>query len=392
MLWGERVKKIVINKDLFVEVYIITIVVMKTLGIDSTDAIYGILSLIMLIILAFRLLNQTYKRIYFEYISLFALISVLTYFQSHRTTAVMIVASIVGMSCVKNADKIIRHTAFVWALMVPMRIVLALYGFIDKQEQTLWGFNESIGTAYGLGFGHKNQLAVAATIAVLSYIYLKKEKVKLIEVIALCSANIYINYYYAKSDFGVLVNALIFLGWIMTKNKNTRTIFIKSVKYVWIIVLIVSFTLPLMYGKIGFVSLLDTILSTRIRLSRRYLLEAGISLFGQDLTFLNQFIAIDNAYLTCFCYFGVLFSVIFYVLYYRMIVHLEKKMMVYELYIVFVFIALGYVEGSFVNPFMNYTILFIGVFLKDEYDLKKKTPCLAENIVTTGKGKRGNSL
>ncbi len=382
-----------INKDFFVEIYVIAIVIMKTFGIDSTDAIYGMLSLAMLVFLAFRLLNQTYKRRYLEYVVLFVIISTLTFFQSHRTTALIIAVSIIGMGCVKDAERIIRHAAFVWVVIVPIRIIMAICGFIDKQEQMLWSVKGAIGTAYGLGFGNKNQLAIAATIALLSYIYLKKEKIKFVEIIVICIVNTYVNYYYAKSDFGVWVNVLIFLGWIMIKNKNMRIPFIKSVKYIWIIVLAVSFILPFMYGNIGIVNLLDVVLSTRIRLSRRYLLESGISLFGRDLTFLNQYIVIDNAYLTCFCYFGIFFSLIFFVLYYKMITYLEKKMMVYELFLTFVFMVLGYVEGAFMNPFMNYTILFIGMYLKDRFGIKKKLLCLEENIVSSRqRAQRGDLL
>ena len=80
-----------------------------------------------------------------------------------------------------------------WILLFCINITLSFTGI--KSMQMAYQYTETgiDGVAYGLGYGHKNQLAIACAVVVCAFIYLRYDMMKLYELIVVhflyCSLN-----------------------------------------------------------------------------------------------------------------------------------------------------------------------------------------------------------
>lgn len=122
-----------------------------------------------------------------------------------------------------------------------------------------------------------------------------------------------------------------------------------------------SFILPLMYDgdywKNSLPNILNRLLTGRIHHARTALTSNPFTLFGYHEN-LSAFI--DNAYVFLLMKYGIIMAGIIFVLYYVAVRSMIKRMNLYGIYMVFLFVLYGFTEQFFINGFMNYSMILVG--------------------------------
>lgn len=345
--------------------FILVLTFLKTLGFDMNDQVFIVSAVIMTTYLGISFFVSEWSKKQFNAFFLLLIIASLTLVFSKRVTAVVIIITIFSICYIEDSEKVIELVAKLWLYMVVIKVILAFLGVIDMQPQVQWGPNGIIGTAYGFGFGNKNQFGIAILNFFISYIYLYFEKTSIKKLVVLSCGCIYLAQVYAQSSTSVLLIVTL-MGFVVFSKKFTNFNIKIIARFILPLMALLSFVLPLFYGIFGAFTVLNQLLSTRLNLSWFYLSTYPISLFGNSLDILS--IALDNAYLTLYCGFGVIFFVSFLFLYQKTINWMISKNFQKELCITCAYLLMGYTEGAFINPFINFSIMFIGLYLKERYD------------------------
>lgn len=113
---------------------------------------------------------------------------------------------------------------------------------------------------------------------------------------------------------------------------------------------------------------LNEILTGRLYMASEFLKIYEINLFGNDVITLGARAAsktneapmiLDNAYIRCVLFYGLIFSILIFILYAKKIFYFSKKMDPRWICIAMFFIISGFAESYFINIFYNVTLLFL---------------------------------
>lgn len=128
----------------------------------------------------------------------------------------------------------------------------------------------------------------------------------------------------------------------------------------------------------------NEILTGRLYLASEFLRKYDINLFGNDVVTVGARAAkqqhtmamiLDNAYIRCVLFYGVVFSALIFILYSKKIIYYAKKIDPRWICFASFFFISGFAESYLINIFYNVTLLFL--LKKDEYSaadtIKMKT-------------------
>lgn len=220
-----------------------------------------------------------------------------------------------------------RIAKFTLVISLAFFIFIVLSSYLGVIENAI--FRRADQVRYCLGFRYPLYgPAILYNITTL-YLYIKKAKIKWIEILALLAINYWI---YLQTDsrlsfyFAAIVMALCtILKYFPNILERRRVLCFGTICSFWLCAL-VSIGLTVFYNsRIPWMSLLNTFLGGRLNLGRNSILEYGVSVFGKNISWhgwgldvngevsllsIANYNYVDCAYLNVLQHYGVLFLII----------------------------------------------------------------------------------
>lgn len=364
-----RLEKI---KTILYYLFLLIPTVCKGFGFAMGDDIYVICALVSCFLLAIKCLLTKWKLKELLICVPLVLLGLVTAYISKKFSIIMAILTIVGAKDI-DIKKALKLMCITWIVCFVINVNLALFGVIDADPNCHVKIcNNKTAYAFGLGYGHKNQLALACIITLLSYIYLRYEKMKWYEFVPVFAYIAFISKY-ADSETAIIMIVFIPIILLVSKIKKIKKPLNLAYKLLLPACFVFSFVTIMMYGKFDFLLKLDKFFNTRIKLGQIYLKAYPFSVLGNKVETINGYF-LDNGYLYLYCTFGILIFTLFMIGYQLLIHYLIKHDLTKELLITACFLIMGIVEQFFSNPYMNISIILIAYLLyghKKENNVEK---------------------
>lgn len=283
-------------------------------------------------------------------------------------------------------ERLLRFCAICNIVMLVIVVLSSQVGIIPNE----YHFDAHYGIRYYMGFTFYISPNIMLFITLMCIAY-RKEKIMIVEILALLLAN----YYFfrqcnVRSSFwqAVLTLLLVFILSVYNryfKRAYTLNRFFRGVAYsVFPICLVITYTLPLFYmWGFGFAQKINVLTTNRIAYEAYAYQNYGVHLLGQTLTFnnftqadFNRNIAsfyLDSAFVRyLFMYGAILMAIIFYG-YFKYIDALIKRNDIYYLIAVLATL-IHFITGSQMfslvyNPFIIFLLSF--TYMKRKYNETK---------------------
>lgn len=265
-----------------------------------------------------KLLMETYKKRQFLVILTVMIVFVLSFLGSTQTT--MMLYGLVLISAVDiNSRYFIRYTLLLQSLYLFFVVCFSQIGLLNDY---LFGVG-SERIRHGLGFSWTTTGPILFFYIILDYIYIRKEKFNLIEVVILQLINVWF-YFMTDSRLAFLLStmALFFFGYQGINKKRWRWLCKFKSLYLlapFVMLIISIFVFTKYDGGNRVWNLLNSLLSNRLELGKNAIDIYGYSFFGKNIEWigfsverptLNQAIGynyVDSSYLQLALNYGWIF-------------------------------------------------------------------------------------
>lgn len=289
-------------------------------------------------------------------------LGVLAYRNSGEMAAFIYVLVVVGMKHVP-VKRVFKTGAAVWTAAFFSTIILALL----KQIPDLALVHSKLGLGHiirwSLGYPHPNVLHISYVILLAFFFYLANlnRKQLVIATVLLYAGNFYI-FLYSVSYTGLILTTVYLLANLYFNLRREFSGIEKIlIQCIYPVCALLSVLGPVFIkGKLF--DIFNKMMNTRWNLSRYFLTEQKISLFGTRFTDLpDKDYNIDCSYVYCLMYYGIILFAIISIGYFLTIRREVKLMRRKELAIMAGFLVAGMSEPFMANlSFKNLTLVFIG--------------------------------
>lgn len=372
--------------------YIFAFLVLTYYSFNNTQVtLNGIVQQGILVILAALFILYLFTRpftvkeliIYF----LFALLGIISYINNHSTLFIILALSLAIFS---NFSIKSLFTLFIIyrSIFITIIIFLSLIGVLNNSGRDMFKSNvENAVSTYSLGFGHPNQAAQAVGILlIVAFLLMFRNKDLLLEKSLFGIGFIFLFYWLTKSRTFLIccVLALIIgiIQWIPFFKRGINWI---SKGYILIEGIIVFFglILPALFTRFSaspIISILDRIASGRISFSASVFSSYPLTLFGsnfdsgftelQHIYGMGKY-AVDNGYISFLFTYGLIFTIIYFVMLTILIKTLIQKEQYYFVWIVLIVSIWGLFENIVWIPTLNVTLLLWAQGLNEKLNYRK---------------------
>lgn len=236
---------------------------------------------------------------------------------------------------------------------------------------------------HSLGFIHPNTLSIHIFIIVIAYIYLRNKQLKITEYILLFGI-IYIFGEITGSRTATI--SIVIISLFLSLNKiiclKNKKIIKFILMYSTLICTMVSFIFTLLYKyDIELINKINEILTGRIKSASYFFDTYGFSLLGQDVHLVSivqfqqtsdQMRILDNLYMSLGIRSGIIFLIIYNLLYFKLNKLLVENEYWCEVIFIFAIAIYGFVEKIAISPEANFTAILLSLILfSSNYDKSK---------------------
>ncbi|MFR8467697.1 hypothetical protein BLA28_15440 [Eisenbergiella tayi] len=340
------------NSNLFL-FFVYLNVICKGIGLDNDSLFYQILIVFGVLALILKVTVEKYKPEELIWAMVLSLLGIISLFITRKPTLLLTCICIIGMKNV-NMEKLFMGMYKIRLITFITVISLSFLGIVENKSIEMWR-NGGFDIRYSLGYGHPNSLHLSLFILISLYIYVKYSSLKIYNLIFWMIVNLFI-FNYSGSRTGALSVFLLISLCFLTKIELARSIILKLPKYLYMILIILSFTSALLYGKSEEISILNILLNGRVSYSNYYITNYRFTLFGNNI--LNDFTLFDNGYIYLYIQYGILgFLLISWLIisscnYVNKIYDIRKAVILIS-YIIYIF-----TESFSPNIFMNIILFF----------------------------------
>lgn len=296
------------------------------------------------------------------YIALIALGGVI-YLTSHEKGAFLVIFLLCSLKNM-DLDKVFKVGAVTWGLsfgglflLTSMHIIKSPFKVHDRL-----GMGRII--RWSLGYAHPNVLHISYLVLVCFFLYLLRKNFRYYYLVLFEIGNLFV-FMYSLSTTGFLVTTgclVLVLYW------NMRRKFC-AVEQVLIqlclpLCLFLSFGAPVLLKGKAF-TVVNKILNTRLELSKWFLENLPVRLFGNDTTEVVTAVrTMDNSYVSALITYGLLFVLFMVIAYFRIIYKKTREQDGMALCLILSCLIAGLTEPFLFNTsFKNISLLFIGTQL-----------------------------
>ncbi|AEB30202.1 hypothetical protein CAR_c15430 [Carnobacterium sp. 17-4] len=310
------------------------------------------------------------------------IIIVIVFYQTKSISLLYFTVAVIASKNIK-LEKIAYLDVFFRFSGLFITITLFLLGIIE--EYNLYRIDEGVSSIrHSLGYAHPNTLFMHVFIIAIDIIVLRYNKLNFKTLLIL---NFFLGVFsnITSSRTGMIVficlSILIFLQKkfnILNKSKIIRIIITYSIS---IFTLSTYFLVYAYNNSSSLVYILDTMITGRIRSAAYYWNTYGLSILGQPTNRLSTIDALltnqrayilDNVYFNLLISQGVVFTIIYIVLYTKLIKKLFNEKNEIAILLIFTFFVYGLTEGIPLNIEFNYTALLLGnIIAQKKLSLKK---------------------
>ncbi len=260
-------------------------------------------------------------------------------------------------------NKINIITYIILIVFVLLIISLNVNGVIDERIMYRNGI-----IRHSLGFNHPNWLGVRLFQIVVAHVYIRKEKMSLIDIIAIACVAYFIyrvpNCQTAYYSLAIII-ALFIIKEIFDLFENGRRTLARIMIYSAALFNIVCVWLSIIdVRKYPLLKKVDVFMSYRFSNCYKVYKYYGVTLFGQQVdmykSVMNHIVHafyLDTAYTTILLRFGFIVYVLFSTLYIAAMVYAYKKNDFYLILVLFTYAIYGIMENTFYSLSQNIFLL-----------------------------------
>ena len=350
------------KKIIFFNIFLILFTVSKAWGLDSSNRTYYVLAAIAAVFWVFALLGTKYEIKDILFCSILLVTSAISLYCSGKIGAILPAMVIVAAKDT-SIDDVIKVMMKCWIVTVSVKVLLVVLGFIPNEIREKTNELAKGRDSYKMGYGHPNLFALAVAVCVLLVLYTYWNNIKWwwgLLIIAVATVVFIVSLSFAGTAVMLLaagwclINCLVNRSEILNRIIDLIMIAVSAVFSIGIFV-IVSIT--------GINENLDAVLykytSSRSWVSYDMMDKYPIKLFGQRFDGRAGYEIVDNAFLYTLIQLGIIMFCLMVIAYLFCIINTYKHRDTRRLFILAVFIAYGFMEQSFINPFINFSWLFI---------------------------------
>ncbi|MFT9033233.1 MAG: O-antigen polymerase [Leuconostoc mesenteroides] len=256
-----------------------------------------------------------------------------------------------------------------------VNVALFLSNYILFRAGILLDYQNFSINKHSFGYNHPNQMGISifSLISIsMVFLYTKRTSKSLINYLILfLQVPLLVLVFLSGSrgaEIATIITYIIFCILILT-HESKKNLLIISVSVLVICLLFSLYTVGNSVNTVGsFLYTLNQLFTQRLQLNNYFYNNYGVSLFGQRVTYnLNaslssNYAIIDNAYIKLIINYGISYT-IFYLTY---IFYLVKKVILKNEFALLIpiisFIGYGVVEQGFIQYWVNFSMLFGGIF------------------------------
>ena len=350
------------KKIIFFNIFIILFTISKAWGLDSSNRTYYVLAAIAAVFWVFALLGTKYEIKEILFSGMLLVVSAISLYCSGKIGAILPAMVIVAAKDT-SIDDVIKVMMKCWIVTVSVKVLLVVLGFIPNEIREKTNELAKGRDSYKMGYGHPNLFALAVAVCVLLVLYTYWNNIKWwwgLLIIAVAT----VVFIVSLSFTGTAV-MLLAAGWCLINCLVNRFEILNRIIDFLMIVVSAVFSLGMfvIVSITGINENLDAVLykytSSRSWVSYDMMDKYPIKLFGQRFDGRAGYEIVDNAFLYTLIQLGIIMFCLMVIAYLFCIINTYKHRDTRRLFILAVFIAYGFMEQSFINPFINFSWLFI---------------------------------
>lgn len=369
--------------------YIFAFLVFTYYSFNNTQiTLNGIFQQAILVLLAFLFVLYLFVRPFkikeLCFYFLFIFLGILSYLNNHSTLFFVLALSLAVFSTFPT-ENLLSFFIIFRSIFIAIIIFLSLMGILNNDGRDMFKSNvENAVSTYSLGFGHPNQAAQAIGISlIVIFLVMFKNKTLLLEKVFFGIGFISLFYWLTKSrTFLICCSLALLLGimqWVPFIKKGVKWIK-KGYILVEILIILLGLILPAVFARFAgspIVGVLDRIASGRISFSASVFASYPLTLFGnnfdggftelQHIYGMGKY-AVDNGYISFLFTYGLVFTIIYFIMLTILLRVLICKKQYYFAWTVLVISIWGLFENIVWIPTLNVTLLLWAHGLKEEID------------------------
>lgn len=351
-------------EELFFYLFFSIMLITKGMGLIEGQALYTLGILAGAGCFAVKILLTRYSLMEYFISALLGILSVIAFINTREKGILFTFMLLLAMKNI-SVKKVFQLGLFIWTFTFWGLILIHLFGISND----LILAHEKLGLGhilrYSLGFPHPNVLQISYVIFMMFFFYVCRPKGKrlILATILLFIGDCYI-FLYSISYTGFILSViyLIAVCYFMTRKKISK---FES----FCIQLVLPFCAMLsIIGPVTFkgklFDIFNKLLNTRFNLSRYFLTNQKITLFGSPLVEAPNHFVIDCSYVSCLLIYGLVLFIFIMAAYFFMIKRYLKEDKRVELAIIISILVAGASEPFLFNTsFKNLSIIFMGSWL-----------------------------
>lgn len=346
--------------ELFFYVFFCSLLFAKGIGLYDGQTLFKIFLTVALIGFVGKMILTRYR--VWEVAGYTALIALggMIYLTSHEKGAFLVILLLCSLKNM-DLDKVFKVGAATWVLsfgglflLTSMHILKSPFKVHDRL-----GMGRII--RWSLGYAHPNVLHISYLVLVCFLLYLLRKNFRYYYLVLFEAGNLFV-FMYSLSTTGFLVTTgclVLVLYW----NIRKRFCVVEQVliQLCLPLCLFLSFGAPVLLKGKAF-SIINKILNTRLELSKWFLDNLPVRLFGNDTTEpVTAVRTMDNSYVFALITYGLLFVVLMVIAYFHIVYKKTKEQDGMALCLILSCLIAGLTEPFLFNTsFKNISLLFIG--------------------------------
>jgi len=346
---------VIIKLDTFVYLFFFLISFCKGLSLEFDSKLYLLIYTLGLILACFRLIKLKYQKREIINVGILLVVGMLVFFVSNETTVLF---TAIALMFLKNIDiKKLISTLFLSRLMAfILMLVASIIGIIDMNEVSF--YRSSIGgfvTRYSFGYSTPNLTHSTFNLIVMMYLYLFFEKINIKTIIVVFFMNIMLyRFTDSRTGFYVLI-IIVVLFYFVKKLKKVREKIPTILNVLFLVLILISFLVTYMYGKVNWVYNLDELLTGRIRY-----MSITFNNYQPGLINKNDYsrIIFDNGFFDLIYKSGILAFIWFVVVQIKTNNYIKSNKLYKEAILTCAFFIYSFFESYYASSIMNISLIF----------------------------------
>lgn len=296
------------------------------------------------------------------YATLIALGGVI-YLTSHEKGALLVILLLCALKNM-DLDKVFKAGAATWVLSFGGLFLLTSLHIIKSPFKVHDRLGMGRIIRWSLGYAHPNVLHISYLVLVCFLLYLLRRNFRYYYLVLLEIGNLFV-FMYSLSTTGFLVTTgclILVLYWNI--RKKFCVVEQVLIQMCLPLCLFLSFGAPVLLKGKAF-TIINKILNTRLELSKWFLENLPVRLFGNDTTEVVTAVrTMDNSYVFALITYGLLFVLFMVIAYFRIIYKKTREQDGMALCLILSCLIAGLTEPFLFNTsFKNISLLFIGTQL-----------------------------